>query len=61
MSEYLTGVTADADVSSIGRCKVHTEEWYNSHYAQPDDTPDDTDQSDEDWYEDEDDSEEAAG
>ena len=66
VSEYLTGVTADADVSSIGRCKVHTEEWYYSQYTQPDDTTDetidestdDTDQSDEDWTEEEGDSEE---
>ena len=58
----LTGVTADADASSIGRCRIHTEEWYNSQHSQPDTTPDD--QPDEDWDEgddDGDDDDEAVG
>lgn len=64
VSEYLTGVTADADESSIGRCRIHTEEWYNSQHSQPDTTPDD--QPDEGWDEDEgdddeDDDDEAVG
>ena len=62
VSEYLTGVTADADASSIGRCRIHTEEWYNSQHSQPDTTPDD--QPDEGWDEgddDEDDDDEAVG
>ena len=33
VDDYFTGVTADADTSSIGRCKVHTEEWFNSQYV----------------------------
>ena len=62
VSEYLTGVTADPDASSIGRCRIHTEEWYNSQHSQPDTTPDD--QPDEDWDDDdddEDDDDEAVG
>lgn len=33
VDDYFTGVTADADSSSIGRCRVHTEEWYNSQFT----------------------------
>lgn len=35
VDDYFTGVTADAEVSSIKRCNKHTAEWYDSQQYVP--------------------------
>ena len=40
VDDYFSGVTANADLSSIGYCTKHTSDWYYSQWYEPEPEPD---------------------